>query len=159
MLNDHLSSGVWGVGPAERTGKSVTRYCPGGRRFSTSAGRRRPRNPREIRLAIALPPQPSLACETSFPSRSDPSIRRTLPGALHVMPFDADTGRDDGDDRHQPPRHDVICIQDPGNDQPGEDRHGHGPVITDDEVVQKTRDSDDPRPDAPVHATARSVVL
>src|SRR5690348_1477378 len=54
MVNDHLSSGVWGVGPADRTGQSVTRYCPGGRRLSTSAGRRRPRNPREINPAIAL---------------------------------------------------------------------------------------------------------
>src|SRR6266851_8434811 len=53
MVNDHWSSGVWGVGPAESTGKSVTRYCPGGRRSSTSAGRRRPRNPRDIKPAIA----------------------------------------------------------------------------------------------------------
>src|SRR3981081_160500 len=53
IVNDHLSSGVWGVGPAESTGKSVTRYCPGGRRVSTSAGRRRPRNPRDIKPAMA----------------------------------------------------------------------------------------------------------
>src|ERR1700687_4681014 len=52
IVNDHRSSGVCGVGPAERTGKSVTRYWPGGRRSSTSAGRRRPRNPREIKPAM-----------------------------------------------------------------------------------------------------------
>src|SRR5690348_16146082 len=56
IRNDHRSSSVCGVGPAESTGKSVTRYCPGGKRFSTSGGRRRPRNPREINPAIAVPP-------------------------------------------------------------------------------------------------------
>src|SRR5438132_9350615 len=57
IRNDHWSSGVCGVGPAESTGKSVTRYCPGGRRSSTSAGRRRPRNPRDIKPAMAYPPR------------------------------------------------------------------------------------------------------
>src|SRR5438128_10285812 len=52
IRNDHRSSGVCGVGPAESTGKSVTRYCPGGTRCSTSGGRRPPRNPREIHRAI-----------------------------------------------------------------------------------------------------------
>src|ERR1700736_5122308 len=55
--NDHWAGGVWGVGPAESPGKSVTGYCPGGRRSSTSAGRRRPRNPRDIKPAIAYPPR------------------------------------------------------------------------------------------------------
>src|SRR5207253_6723511 len=30
IVSDHRSSGVRGVGPADRTGKSRVRYCPGG---------------------------------------------------------------------------------------------------------------------------------
>jgi hypothetical protein len=29
ITNSHLSSGTRGVGPADKTGKSVVRYCPG----------------------------------------------------------------------------------------------------------------------------------
>jgi hypothetical protein len=36
-----------GVGPADRTGKSTTRYWPGG---SAALGRRRPLNPRDTVL-------------------------------------------------------------------------------------------------------------
>src|SRR5829696_8508837 len=43
----HSSKGVRGVGPAERTGKPSTRYCPGGRWASCSGCLRRPRKPRE----------------------------------------------------------------------------------------------------------------
>src|SRR5204862_7517659 len=50
----HRSSGVWGVGPAERTGKSFVTYWPGGTRDgSTSA--RRPRKPREMNGDITAP--------------------------------------------------------------------------------------------------------
>src|SRR3712207_8079725 len=45
----HWSSGTRGVGPAERTGKSFTRYCPGGTRPAVSACRRLPTNPRETK--------------------------------------------------------------------------------------------------------------
>src|ERR1700757_3058346 len=50
ITNSHLSSEMCGVGPADKTGKSAVRYCPGG--SFTSVGVRRPENPREI---IAIP--------------------------------------------------------------------------------------------------------
>src|ERR1700726_1122170 len=43
----HWSRDVWGVGPAERTGKSSTTYWPGGTRDASTSARRRPRKPRE----------------------------------------------------------------------------------------------------------------
>src|SRR5215469_12592321 len=46
IVNSHFSSGVCGVGPADRTGKSVVRYCPGG--SFTSATARLPKKPREM---------------------------------------------------------------------------------------------------------------
>src|SRR5882762_764199 len=48
ILKDHDASGVRGVGPAERTGKSLTRCCPGGMRAACAepAGSLRPTNPR-----------------------------------------------------------------------------------------------------------------
>src|SRR5687768_5355475 len=45
MEKSHSSSGVWGVGPAERTGKPSTRYCPGGSAVSWLL--RRPLKPLE----------------------------------------------------------------------------------------------------------------
>src|SRR5258708_26512296 len=45
-------SGVRGVGPAERTGKSLTRYCPGGRRSACPWSRGRPWNAREMKVII-----------------------------------------------------------------------------------------------------------
>src|SRR5262249_21379316 len=42
----HWESAVRGVGPADRTGKSLTRYWPGGSRAPSSSSRRRPLNPR-----------------------------------------------------------------------------------------------------------------
>src|SRR5260370_1634894 len=49
--------GVCGVGPAERTGKPRSRYCPGGMRalVSSSFGRR-PRNPREKNPSLMWSP-------------------------------------------------------------------------------------------------------
>src|SRR5262245_28186957 len=47
ISNVHSVSGVWGVGPADRTGKSATMYWPGGTRPG-STSRRRPWKPREI---------------------------------------------------------------------------------------------------------------
>src|SRR5687767_5711564 len=41
----HSSCGVWGVGPAESTGKPFSRYCPGGSPLSCLL--RRPKKPRE----------------------------------------------------------------------------------------------------------------
>src|SRR5947208_14164196 len=40
ITNSHWSSRMCGVGPADKTGKSVVRYCPG-RSFTSAALRRR----------------------------------------------------------------------------------------------------------------------
>src|SRR5918993_891238 len=56
MEKTHFSSGVWGVGPAESTGKPSTRYCPEGSAASWLL--RRPLNPREK--------NPSLMSRTSL---------------------------------------------------------------------------------------------
>src|SRR6266852_5693129 len=47
--NVHSDSATRGVGPAERTGKSLTTYCPGGTRELLAVSRRLPRNPREMK--------------------------------------------------------------------------------------------------------------
>src|SRR4051812_23636649 len=49
----HSSRGVRGVGPADRTGKSLTTYWPGGTRSGSTCGRR-PRKPREISAMTVL---------------------------------------------------------------------------------------------------------
>src|SRR5262249_24117840 len=46
MINSQRSSGTCGVAPADKTGNSVVRYCPGG--SFTSDALRRPEKPREI---------------------------------------------------------------------------------------------------------------
>src|SRR5215831_16045610 len=46
IVNSHLSRGTRGVGPADRTGKSVVRYWPGSS-FASDA-LRRPEKPREM---------------------------------------------------------------------------------------------------------------
>src|SRR5919202_3322240 len=45
-------SGVRGVGPADSTGKSLTRYWPGGGRPPAALSRDRPRKPREMKLMV-----------------------------------------------------------------------------------------------------------
>src|SRR5215469_13128488 len=79
IVNSHFSSGVCGVGPAERTGKSVVRYCPGG--SFTSATVRLPEKPREmtpIRTSptrkIHLAPSQSLIEENEIFGLSKPHI-------------------------------------------------------------------------------------
>src|SRR5215211_3448024 len=58
MEKSHSSSGVWGVGPAERTGKPSTRYCPGGSAVSWLL--RRPLKPLEKNPSvITFPPRSS----------------------------------------------------------------------------------------------------
>src|SRR5580692_4505916 len=53
ITNSHFSSGTCGVGPADKTGKSAARYCPGG--SLTSVGVRRPEKPREM-MPMCIPP-------------------------------------------------------------------------------------------------------
>jgi hypothetical protein len=52
MPNLHSDVSIRGEGPAESTGKSSVRYCPGGRFGSLS--RRRPPKPREITAICPL---------------------------------------------------------------------------------------------------------
>src|SRR5580658_10136990 len=53
ITNSHLSREISGVGPADKTGKSVVRYCPGG--SFTSVGERRPAKPLEMILMRIFP--------------------------------------------------------------------------------------------------------
>jgi hypothetical protein len=48
IVNVHSASGVCGVGPADSTGKSRVRYCPGGMRAASPGSRLRPVKPREM---------------------------------------------------------------------------------------------------------------
>src|SRR5215469_12633063 len=57
ITNSQRSSGTCGVGPADKTGKSVVRYCPGG--SLTSIGVRRPEKPLEM-ILMRLPPDSAL---------------------------------------------------------------------------------------------------
>src|SRR4029077_19159763 len=57
--NDHCASAVGGVGPAESTGKSRTRYCPGGKRASRDSSRGRPLNARLTTPTSLLLHQPA----------------------------------------------------------------------------------------------------
>src|SRR5207302_1830495 len=68
MVKLHRSSGRFGVGPADRTGKSFTTYCPGGTRDGSMSVRRRPRKPREIG-AIAPPPLETMPSDEAAPAR------------------------------------------------------------------------------------------
>ena len=49
IVKVHWSRFTRGVGPADRTGKSVTTYCPGGTRELDAVSRRLPLNPREMK--------------------------------------------------------------------------------------------------------------
>src|ERR671918_1700185 len=55
MEKSHWSSGVCGVGPAERTGKSGVTYWPGGTRSPGTSSRRRPLKPRDVIGGISPP--------------------------------------------------------------------------------------------------------
>src|SRR4029453_16631745 len=91
------SSGVCGVGPAERTGKSSVTYWPGGTRAGSPSERRRPLNPRETNdisppqpydgipfVAVGIPRYPNVNAYASAPGSSNviSSVRsRTSPGS------------------------------------------------------------------------------
>src|SRR6201997_1623180 len=69
ITNSHWSSGMCGVGPADKTGKSVVRYCPGG--SFTSAALRRPEKPREMAPIFSSPLKRTIApCEVDQSCRS-----------------------------------------------------------------------------------------
>src|SRR5512132_3260773 len=60
MVNSQSCRSMSGVGPADRTGKSSTRYWPGG---SSALGRSRPLKPRDTVLIVVLLP---LVCPCSL---------------------------------------------------------------------------------------------
>src|SRR2546421_11768694 len=64
----HSSKEGYGVGPADSTGKSSTRYWPGGMRVVSTSVRRRPKKPREIggiRQPYVVPSRPKSARTTT----------------------------------------------------------------------------------------------
>jgi hypothetical protein len=80
IVNSHRSSETCGVGPADSTGKSVVRYCPGG--SFTPAGLRLPENPREM---IPIPNFPYLP-------KTDVSARvHVVQDEKRESPFQVDT--------------------------------------------------------------------
>src|SRR3989442_10035767 len=63
MTKLHSATGMRGVGPADNTGKSFTRYCPGGSRELLAVSRPLPPNPRAMKekdrfLPNSGPPRP-----------------------------------------------------------------------------------------------------
>src|SRR5215204_3892236 len=85
MEKSHSSRGVRGVGPAERTGKPSSRYCPGG--SAVSCLLRRPKKPLEKNPSvITLPPRsPSCTLALTKSSRSVAS-RPRLSSSLETLP-------------------------------------------------------------------------
>src|SRR2546423_9792194 len=63
MVKRHWSSRIRGVGPADSTGQSSTRYWPGGIRPACSGLRRRPKNPRETNPSPMAPRTSLLALQ------------------------------------------------------------------------------------------------
>src|SRR5262245_37098853 len=78
-VNSHWSNGTRGVGPADKTGKSVVTYCPGGS-FSSST-LRRPEKPREMIVIVILPCKRSLV----LPGADQGSERRLNRNCLPVI--------------------------------------------------------------------------
>src|SRR6266446_10263512 len=79
MTKLHSACGMRGVGPADNTGKSLTRYCPGGRRELLAVSRRLPRNPRDMNDIVGCPPYlpAATACQTEAYPRPVRAVRRT----------------------------------------------------------------------------------
>src|SRR6516164_5003731 len=80
IVNSQRSSGMRGVGPADKTGKSVVRYCPGGS-FTLSAVLR-PEKPREMMLTF-ISSLPDEFCEEA---RFSTQFGRLKSATLHDMP-------------------------------------------------------------------------
>src|SRR5260370_14253516 len=77
MTKLHSATGIRGVGPADNTGKSLTRYCPGGKRELLAVSRRLPRNPRDMNDNDGFLPNPGLR----QPARPQPAPGRCGPSA------------------------------------------------------------------------------
>src|SRR5260370_28984943 len=79
-------SGVRGVGPAERTGKSLTRYWPGGRRSASSWSRGRPWKAREMKvMTLLLQESEQVGVDGSGLGRGHP-VRKALVGFQCAIP-------------------------------------------------------------------------
>jgi hypothetical protein len=72
-----------GVGPADSTGKSCVKDCPGGRRSATSVGGRLPKNPRVAMHRLAL------RFARSSKERNSPFLEREPEKSLAPNPFRA----------------------------------------------------------------------
>src|SRR5450755_4210225 len=76
------SSGVLGVGPADSTGKSAVKYCPGGIRLASCASRRLPTKPRETNglsnFALLFPTEIRVGLNRAAPA-NPPLLRRHHP--------------------------------------------------------------------------------
>src|SRR5690606_32702201 len=70
-VNDHVSRGMRGVGPADSTGKSAVTYWPGGTLPSGPSSRRRPRKPRVTKLIVCSSPS-DRPVRSSRPPVADP---------------------------------------------------------------------------------------
>src|SRR5438128_1165216 len=77
-------SGVRGVGPAERTGKSLTRYWPGGRRPACPWSLGRPRKAREMKVTLEAYAQ-NAADVPSRRRRGGSAVRDLRPGDRVVV--------------------------------------------------------------------------
>src|SRR5262249_31078589 len=80
----HLSSATLGVGPADRTGKSSTRCCPGGRRSVPSDGGRR------------VKPRVTMLCSLRFAREFTPETERGARCAIVYPEIDLRDQRLDG---------------------------------------------------------------
>src|SRR5438309_11877884 len=83
-------SGVRGVGPAERTGKSLTRYWPGGRRPACPWSLGRPRKAREMKVTLEAYAQnaadvPSRRREAVNSARLDVTQSDLRRGSVHRL--------------------------------------------------------------------------
>src|SRR3989442_8899757 len=103
MVKVHFARSTRGVGPADRTGKSLTVCWPGGTRELLSGSRRRPLKPREMKANDQPPEEPAWFTEKyggARPSRPPPGceLDRGEAGRRGARPPPG-RGR-----RHPPPR-------------------------------------------------------
>ena len=80
IRSDHSVVSTVGVGPAVRTGKPRSKYCPGGSLSASSSGaRRRPLKPREMKLATARAAYPVDLRMHQLEGGAGHSLRRPAP--------------------------------------------------------------------------------
>src|SRR6185312_471185 len=95
----HSSVATRGVGPADNTGKSVTRCCPGGSRLALAGASRRPMNPRvtifaplpcyqheDVDQGPGLAPRATLPYAFDLGGKGPPDAAFTTPRTLKSLP-------------------------------------------------------------------------